>query len=223
MIHVRPVLLALAGCLLPALAEAQSLGVAPASGGSAPQALPQVNVAPPRGATPGTTPPGSSGPAPSSGDGLPKVSAGLLECRGEMATATGFGSTRKVRCEFRPTMGVNHYYVGTLERTGLDIGVSDQASMLWGVLATSPTLDDGALAGTYVGFTSGFALGPGFSANVLAAKDPAQQVTLQPLSVSSDSGLSLSIAGATLILEPSTALIAGDGAPRPAAPAAPRR
>jgi len=114
-------------------------------------------------------------------------------------------------------MGQNHYYVGTLERTGLDIGISDQGSMLWGVLATSPDLERGALAGTYVGFTSGFALGPGFSANVLAAQDPSRQVTLQPLSVSSDSGLSLSIAGATLVLEPSTPQAAGDLPPAPAA------
>lgn len=133
---------------------------------------------------------------------MPKVSAGLLECRGEFATAYGFGSSRKVTCEFRPSMGVNHYYAGTLERVGLDIGVSDQASMLWMVLAPSAQVEAGALSGRYVGITSGFALGPGFSANLLAAQDPAQQITLQPLSVSSDSGLSLSLAGATLTLAP---------------------
>lgn len=223
MTSFRPVLLATAATLLTTTAGGQVFGQVPSQGpglasggalGIAPQQppaqpLPQLNVAPP------AAPAGpSDGPAQ-----MPKVSSGLLECRGEMATATGFGSNRRVRCEFRPSMGQNHYYIGTLERTGLDIGVSDQGSMLWGVLGTSPNLERGALAGTYVGFTSGFALGPGFSANVLAAKDPAKQVTLQPLSVSSDSGLSLSIAGATLTLEPSTAQIAGD--PPPAA--TPRR
>lgn len=213
MIHFRPVLraaatafvTATAGGLATETALAQSLGYTPAAGpgassSGAVQALPQLNVTapPPSAADAGTSP------------AMPQVSAGLLECRGEMATATGFGSTRRVRCEFRPSMGQNHYYIGTLERSGLDIGISDQGSMLWGVLATSPNLERGALAGTYVGFTSGFALGPGFSANVLAAKDPSRQVTLQPVSVSSDSGLSLSIAGATLILEPSTPQIAGD-------------
>lgn len=134
---------------------------------------------------------------------VPQVSAGLLECRGEFATAYGFGSTRKVRCEFRPSMGTNHYYAGTLDRVGLDFGVSDQGSMLWAVLATSDQVDPGALAGKYVGITTGFSLGPGFSANLLAAEDATRQVTLQPLSVSADSGLSLSFAGATLTLEPS--------------------
>lgn len=133
----------------------------------------------------------------------PQVSAGLLECRGEFATGYGFGSSRKVRCEFRPSVGMNHYYSGTLDRIGLDFGVSDQASMLWAVLATSPNLDPGALAGTYVGLSTGFALGPGFSANMLAAQDAGRQVTLQPLSISADSGLSLSLAGATLKLETS--------------------
>ncbi|ABS67975.1 protein of unknown function DUF992 [Xanthobacter versatilis] len=134
---------------------------------------------------------------------MPQVSAGLLECRGEFATAYGFGSTRKVRCEFRPSVGMNHYYAGTLDRVGLDFGVSDQASMLWAVLATSPQVDPGALAGTYVGLSTGFSLGPGFSANMLASQDATRQVTLQPISVSSDSGLSVSITGATLTLAPS--------------------
>lgn len=141
-----------------------------------------------------------------SGFSLPQmqqVASGLLECRGDAAVAYGFGSTRAVHCEYRPASGMNHYYSGTLERVGLDIGVSDQGSMLWAVVATAPELERGALAGIYKGVTSGFALGPGFSANMLASQDPNSSITLQPLSVSADSGLSLSIAGATLTLEPS--------------------
>ncbi|MGQ3674538.1 DUF992 domain-containing protein [Xanthobacter sp. TB0139] len=207
----RPVLFATAVGLWSASVSAQQVEtVAPQD--SVPQNLPQINVAPDpappavRSAVP---------PVPEAPEGaLPQVAAGLLECRGEFATGTGFGSMRRVRCEYRPTGGRNHYYTGTLERVGLDIGISDQGSMLWGVVATSPTLEKGALAGTYVGFTSGFAIGPGFSANVLAAKDATRQVTLQPVSISSDSGLSLSIAGVTLILEPSTAGLAGDPVPQ---------
>lgn len=135
-------------------------------------------------------------------EAAPGVSSGLLECRGAFAAAYGFGSTRPVHCEFRPSVGRNHYYAGTLERVGLDFGVSDQASMLWAVLAPSADIAPGALSGSYVGFTSGFALGPGFSANVLAAKDAARQITLQPVSISADSGLSISLAGAALTLWP---------------------
>ncbi|MFG1413022.1 DUF992 domain-containing protein [Xanthobacter sp. VTT E-85241] len=131
---------------------------------------------------------------------MQKVESGLLECRGESAIAYGFGSTRKVDCEFRATLGMNQYYTGTLERAGLDFGVSDQGSMLWAVLATTPKLGPGALSGQYVGFTSGAALGPGFSANVLMAKDAKLGIALQPLSVSADSGLSISLAAATLTL-----------------------
>lgn len=139
------------------------------------------------------------------GPAMPQVAAGLLECRGAFATAYGFGSSRTVKCEYRPSMGVNHYYSGTMERVGLDFGISDQASMLWAVIATSPAVAPGALAGKYVGISTGFSLGPGFSANMLASDDATRQVTLQPLSISSDSGLSVSIAGATLTLEPSAA------------------
>lgn len=141
--------------------------------------------------------------AAAAGGETPQVSAGLLECRGAFAAAYGFGSSRKVRCEFRPSIGMNHYYAGTLDRVGLDFGVSDQGSMLWAVFAAAPQVEAGALAGTYVGVSTGLALGPGFSANLLASQDAARQVTLQPLSVSADSGLSISIAGATLRLEPS--------------------
>lgn len=135
------------------------------------------------------------------------VAAGLLECRGAFAAAYGFGSRREVKCEYRAVAGANHYYTGTLERVGLDLGVSDQGSMLWAVVASTPDLAPGALAGRYVGISSGLSLGPGFSANILASQDAGRQITLQPLSVSSDSGISISLAGAALTLEPS--------APRP--------
>ncbi|MFG1397394.1 DUF992 domain-containing protein [Roseixanthobacter pseudopolyaromaticivorans] len=131
---------------------------------------------------------------------MQKVESGLLECRGESAIAYGFGSTRKVECEFRATLGMNQYYTGTLDRAGLDFGVSDQGSMLWAVLATTPKLGPGALSGQYVGLSSGASLGPGFSANVLMAKDAKLGIALQPLSVSADSGLSISLAAATLTL-----------------------
>ncbi|OYW35067.1 MAG: hypothetical protein B7Z45_07090 [Azorhizobium sp. 12-66-6] len=144
--------------------------------------------------------PAQPAPAQPAKTDMQKVESGLLECRGESAIAYGFGSTRKVDCEFRATLGMNQYYTGTLERAGIDFGVSDQGSMLWAVLATTPKLGPGALSGQYVGFTSGAALGPGFSANVLMAKDAKLGIALQPLSVSADSGLSISLAAATLTL-----------------------
>lgn len=131
-----------------------------------------------------------------------QIEAGLLECRGAATIAYGFGSSRKVSCEFRPTYGVNQYYTGTLDRAGLDFGVSDQGSMLWMVLAAAPQLGPGGLTGQYMGVTSGMALGPGFSANILLAKDASAGVALQPLSISADSGLSITLAGVTLTLSP---------------------
>ncbi|WP_127089140.1 DUF992 domain-containing protein [Aquabacter cavernae] len=134
----------------------------------------------------------------------PKVQAGLLECRGAAAIAYGFGSTRSVTCEFRPAAEMGQFfYTGTLERAGIDFGVSDQGSMLWIVLATSPNIGPQALAGQYVGLSTGVALGPGFSANLLVAKDASRGISLQPMSISADSGLSVSLAGVTLTLTPS--------------------
>jgi hypothetical protein len=166
------------------------------------QAVQAPLPAPAASAQPASAQPAPAAPAaaePAKTD-MQKVESGLLECRGESAIAYGFGSTRKVECEFRATLGMNQYYTGTLERAGLDFGVSDQGSMLWAVLATTPKLGPGALSGQYVGFSSGAALGPGFSANVLMAKDAKLGIALQPLSVSADSGLSISLAAATLTL-----------------------
>ncbi len=179
---------------------------------SDPAATAQTPTTQPQAATAPVTSPAE--PAPAAAPAAPepaaapatRVEAGLLECRGDMATAYGFGSNRAVACEFRSAAGgMNHYYSGTLSRVGLDFGVSDQASMIWMVLATTRQLGPGALAGDYVGFTSGAALGPGFSANVLMAKDAASGIALQPLSVSSDSGLSISFAAAGLTLHTTTA------------------
>lgn len=132
---------------------------------------------------------------------LPNVQAGLLECRGEAAVGYGFGSRRAVRCEFRPAAAMGQFtYSGTLERAGIDFGVSDQGSMLWMVLATSASIDATALAGEYVGISTGIAIGPGFSTNMLFAKDASRGIALQPFSVSADSGLSISLTGVTLTL-----------------------
>lgn len=163
------------------------------------QAVQAPLPAPAASAQPAPAQPAPAAAEPAKTD-MQKVESGLLECRGESAIAYGFGSTRKVECEFRATLGMNQYYTGTLERAGLDFGVSDQGSMLWAVLATTPKLGPGALSGQYVGFSSGAALGPGFSANVLMAKDAKLGIALQPLSVSADSGLSISLAAATLTL-----------------------
>ncbi|MFG1462051.1 DUF992 domain-containing protein [Xanthobacter sp. DSM 24535] len=183
-------------------ASAQVDGQSPAARtAQAPLASGQAAQAPVAPATPQAVSPQAAAAEPATTD-LQKVESGLLECRGESAIAYGFGSTRKVECEFRASMGMNQYYTGTLERAGLDFGVSDQGSMLWMVLATTPKLGAGALSGQYVGLSSGASLGPGFSANVLMAKDAKSSIALQPLSISADSGLSISLAAATLTLHP---------------------
>ncbi|TCT03184.1 DUF992 domain-containing protein [Aquabacter spiritensis] len=137
------------------------------------------------------------------GAGGTAIESGLLECRSPASVSYGFGSSRRLTCEFRPSarMGTQ-YYSGTFDRVGLDFGVSDQGSMIWMVLSTTPHLGLGALAGTYVGVTAGVALGPGLAANVLVAKDAAHGLALQPVSVSADSGLAIALAAASLTLAP---------------------
>jgi hypothetical protein len=56
---------------------------------------------------------------------------------------------------------------GTINRLGLDIGVTGGGKMVWGVFGRTSTLSTNALAGTYVGASSDIAIGAGVGANAL--------------------------------------------------------
>jgi hypothetical protein len=73
--------------------------------------------------------------------------------------------------------------------------------MTWAVLAPTEELGRGALSGNYVGASAGASVGVGAGANVLVGGND-DTVSLQPLSVQSQTGLNAALAVSELVLEP---------------------
>jgi hypothetical protein len=128
------------------------------------------------------------------------VRVGVLTCQVEGGPGFVFGSSKDLRCHFESSDGRDERYVGVINKFGLDIGVTGPAVMTWAVLAPTDEFGRGALAGNYIGATAGASAGVGGSANVLVGGSD-DTVSLQPLSVQSQTGLNAALAVSELVLE----------------------
>lgn len=126
------------------------------------------------------------------------VNIGLLDCTIGEGIGYVFGSNRSAICEFKRTDGTVETYHGEVQRWGLDIGLSRESRMFWGVLAPGH-VERGALAGTYAGAGADVALGVGLGANALFGGS-GRQIALQPLTVSGNIGLAVAAGVAKLTL-----------------------
>jgi hypothetical protein len=127
------------------------------------------------------------------------VEAGYLECRGQ-TSAFVVGSITKLECLFRPSIGRPQPYLGVIRRVGLDIGWTDSTVLHWQVYAPTNRLGPGALAGSYGGGAASVTIGVGVGANALWGGSNST-ISLQPVSVQSQTGLSAAagIAGLDLV------------------------
>jgi hypothetical protein len=91
--------------------------------------------------------------------------------------------------------------VGTLNRVGLDIGVTGRGVMGWAVFAATRQLPHGSLTGRFAGASGEATLGVGAGANVLVG-GTGNAVSLQPVSLSAQTGVNLALGVASLTLEP---------------------
>jgi len=128
------------------------------------------------------------------------VQSGVLECN--VAPGVGFiiGSSKNLSCVFHPARGRPEYYAGTINRIGVDIGLTGPGQFAWGVFTAGPPGRRYALAGDYAGPGVGIALGAGGSANSLVGGNGGS-ISLQPLSGTS-TGLNLSAGIGALTLQP---------------------
>ena len=136
----------------------------------------------------------------SSAEAHSRVRAGGLSCK--LAPTVGFivGSHQRVDCIFTPSNGGRkERYTGTINRLGLDVGVTAGGRMIWGVFARTTKLPPRTLAGTYVGAAGDVSLGVGGGANVLVGGSH-RTVSLQPLSVRGQAGVNLALGVASLKL-----------------------
>jgi hypothetical protein len=107
-----------------------------------------------------------------------QVQSGVLECN--VAPGVGFiiGSSNTLSCVFHRARGRPEFYAGTINRIGVDVGLTGPGQFAWGVFTAGPPGRRYALAGGY-----------------------GDSISLQPLS-GATTGLNLSAGIGALTLQP---------------------
>jgi hypothetical protein len=128
------------------------------------------------------------------------VKIGVLSCDVAAGVGVIIASSRSVDCTFeRSVGGRNERYKGTIDRVGLDIGITGKAVMAWVVFAPGK-LKRGALAGSYAGVSAEASVAVGLGANALLGGSN-KSIALQPLSVQAQTGLNVAAGVAALRLK----------------------
>jgi len=127
------------------------------------------------------------------------VRVGVLSCQVAGGPGFVFGSSKALRCRFESAGGRYERYVGTIDKFGIDIGVTGPASMTWAVFSPTSDVRRGALAGNYAGVSAEATVGVGAGANVLVGGS-SKTISLQPLSVQGQTGLNAALAVSGLAL-----------------------
>ena len=131
---------------------------------------------------------------------MQRVQVGILECRGGSSVGFIVGSVTNLGCVLRAD-GFEDRYVATIRKVGLDLGITQETALAWGVFAPSARLGPGDLSGDYVGAQGSATLGVGVGGNVLVGGS-ANSIALQPLSVQGSVGLSVAAGLESLELRP---------------------
>lgn len=125
---------------------------------------------------------------------------GQLACNVAGGVGLIITSSRALNCEYQPANGAAlQHYVGTVGRFGLDLGVQGPGRLTWNVVTLGGPVGPGALAGAFAGGTASATVGSGIGVNALVGGNGS--VTLQPLSVQTQSGLNVAAGIGTLTLE----------------------
>jgi Protein of unknown function (DUF992) len=131
---------------------------------------------------------------------IQRVQVGILECRGGASVGFIVGSVTNLGCVLRTEGMPEDRYVATIRKVGLDLGITQESALAWGVFA--PTrLGPGALTGNYAGAQGSAAIGVGAGGNVLVGGSD-NSIALQPLSVQGQVGLSIAAGLESLELRP---------------------
>jgi len=128
------------------------------------------------------------------------VQIGVLECRGGASVGFVVGSVTNLGCVLRAN-GTEDRYVATIRKVGLDLGITQETALAWGVFAPVDRLGPGDLAGNYAGAQSSASIGVGLGGNVLVGGSN-NSIALQPLSVQGQVGLNVAAGLESLELRP---------------------
>ncbi len=82
---------------------------------------------------------------------LQRVQVGILECRGGASIGFIVGSVTNLGCVLRADGALEDRYIATIRKVGLDIGITEESALAWGVYAPVARLGPGDLSGNYAG------------------------------------------------------------------------
>jgi len=132
---------------------------------------------------------------------MQRVQVGILECRGAASIGFVVGSVTNLGCVLRADGAPEDRYIATIRKVGLDLGITEESALAWGVYAPAARLGPGDLAGDYAGAQGSATLGVGVGGNVLIGGSN-NSIALQPLSVQSQVGVNIAAGLASLELRP---------------------
>jgi len=82
---------------------------------------------------------------------IQRIQVGILECRGAASMGFVVGSVTNLGCVLRADGMPEDRYVATIRKVGLDLGITQETALAWGVYAPVARLGPGDLSGDYVG------------------------------------------------------------------------
>jgi hypothetical protein len=130
-----------------------------------------------------------------------RVQVGILECRGGASIGFIVGSVTNLGCVLRVNGMPDDRYVATIRKVGVDLGITEESALAWGVYAPVSRLGPGDLSGNYAGAQGSAAVGVGAGGNALVGGSN-NSIALQPLSVQGQVGLSVAAGLESLELRP---------------------
>ena len=130
-----------------------------------------------------------------------RVQVGVLECRGAASIGFVVGSVTNLGCVLRVEGLPEDRYIATIRKIGLDLGITQETALAWGVYAPVVRLGPGDLAGDYAGAQGSASIGVGAGGNVLIGGSN-NTIALQPLSLQGQVGLNLAAGLESLELRP---------------------
>jgi Protein of unknown function (DUF992) len=130
-----------------------------------------------------------------------RVQVGVLECRGGASIGFIVGSVTNLGCVLRIDGVPEDRYVATIRKVGVDLGITSETALAWGVFAPTRQLGPGDISGNYAGAQGSATIGVGAGGNVLVGGSN-NSIALQPLSLQGQVGLSVAAGLESLELRP---------------------
>jgi hypothetical protein len=130
-----------------------------------------------------------------------RVQVGVLECRGGASIGFIVGSVTNLGCVLRIDGMPEDRYVATIRKVGVDLGITSETALAWGVFAPTRRLGPGDISGNYAGAQGSATIGVGAGGNVLVGGSN-NSIALQPLSLQGQVGLSVAAGLESLELRP---------------------